>query len=57
MRICQLPNFEKDLHSGDINFSTLQGENLEEVLQNIETALEGVPFSVSLDSSTDVDNY
>lgn len=57
MRICQLPNFEKDLHSGDINFSTLQGENLEEVLQNIETALEGAPFSVSLDSSTDVDNY
>lgn len=57
MRICQLPNFEKDLHSGDINFSTLQGQNLEEVLQGIETALEGVPFSVSLDSSTDVDNY
>lgn len=57
MRICQLPNFEKDLHSGDINFSTLNGETLEEVLQSIETTLEDVPFSVSLDSSTDVDNY
>ena len=32
MRICQLPNFAKDLHSGDINFSTLKGETLEEVL-------------------------
>ena len=57
MRICQLPNFKKDLHSGDINFSTLQGQNLEEVLQGIETALKGVPFSVSLDSSADVDSY
>ena len=56
MRICQLPNFAKDLHSGDINFSTLKGETLEEVLQNIETTLKDVPFSVSLDSSTDVDN-
>lgn len=52
-----LLNFDKNLHSGDLNFSKVKGDTLEEVLVNVETALEGVPFSVSLDTSGNVETY
>lgn len=55
--ICKHKNFEKLSHSGEINFSTLKGETLEEILQNIETILKGCSFSMSLDESQEVDNY
>ena len=57
MKSCLKPNFSKESYSGDIDFSTLQGENIDEILANIETMLEGTPFSTSLDSSQDVDTY
>ncbi len=57
MKSCLKPNFSKESYSGDIDFSTLNGDNIDEILINVETMLEGMPFSTSLDSSQDVDTY
>lgn len=54
---CKSENFKKELHSGELNFSALEGNTLDEVLTSIETALEKAPFSVSLDSSKNEDTY
>ena len=57
MTTCLKPNYQRDLHSGEINFSNIRGNNLEELLDNIEAILREGSFSTDLESSQDIDTY
>ena len=57
MKTCLKPNYQENLHSGEINFSSIKVNNLEELLNSIEMVLEEVSFSTNLDSSENSDTY
>lgn len=54
---CKSHNFSKEQDSGDLNFISLKGETVEEIINEIEAVLGKVNFSTSLDSSKEPDTY
>lgn len=62
MKNCLKPNYQENLNSGQISFLKYKDsfkslKDFEELLSKIETVLEEVTFSTSLDSSEDPDTY
>ena len=54
---CKSHNFSKEQDSGDLNFISLKGKTVEEIINEIEAVLGKVNFSTSLDSSKEPDTY
>jgi hypothetical protein len=58
MAICLSENFNKEKHLYTLDFvNKLQSDNVNDLIEEIYKVLEGAPFSTSINSSSDVDNY
>ena len=57
MKKCRVPNYSKDLHSNMINLSKLESSNVDELIEDVYSVLQGVPFSTDIDESIDEETY
>ena len=57
MKKCRVPNYSKDLHSNMINLSKLESSNVDELIEDVYSVLQGLPFSTDIDDSLDDDTY
>lgn len=57
MKKCSSPNYSKDLYSSSINLSTLTSTNTNELIEDIYSVLQDLPFSTDINDSIDEDTY
>ena len=59
MAICLSENFDTEKHSYIVTnlVQNLQGENVNDLIEEIYKVLEESPFSTSINDSSDTDNY
>ena len=57
MKKCRISNYSKDLHSNLINLSKLKSPNVNELIEDVYSVLQDLPFSTDIDDSLDEDAY
>jgi len=57
MKKCRVLNYSKDLHSNMIDLSKLESTNVDELIEDVYSVLQGLPFSTDIDESVDEENY
>lgn len=57
MKKCRVSNYSKDLHSSLIDLSKLKSPNVDELIEDVYSVLQDLPFSTDIDDSLDEDAY